>query len=493
MENLLTLMLFLPAIGALFQMTTPRMHLCRWLALGSSLLSGSIGLFLVFWSRWSGTTETLTVQYPWMKSYSMYYVLGLDGLNALVALLIAIVFPMLIIAEWNRTNARRGTFALLLLLQFSSLGTALSQDLFLMFFFWTLSSLPGYFLIGILGDQEREKNAVRYLNISSVATALFLIAGLIVYYAIEPHTFLIKTLSGGKFVTKTFELFGDTIPVGPVALGLFAFSFALRAPIWPFHGWFMRISKAIPATIVVALLVSSVPICISMFIRISYEMFPDLIPSIADALVWIGVLNLAVATFFILSEKDLRGFLSLLALASTGMALVGAGAVNSFGIVGSLFQVFSFGLSIAGIGILAQYLHDHGKSYQFDGFVGLIKDAPHAGVVMAIFFGCVLGLPSGVGFIGTSLLFIGAFSIHPALVVIEAALLIVLGAYLFQVYRKMFLTPSKVAVSIHEIDGRNRFALFPLAIVILLIGFYPSPLIDVVRETTGIILGLVQK
>ena len=150
MENLLTLMLFLPAIGALFQMTTPRMHLCRWLALGSSLLSGSIGLFLVFWSRWSGTTETLTVQYPWMKSYSMYYVLGLDGLNALVALLIAIVFPMLIIAEWNRTNARRGTFALLLLLQFSSLGTALSQDLFLMFFFWTLSSLPGYFLIGIL-------------------------------------------------------------------------------------------------------------------------------------------------------------------------------------------------------------------------------------------------------------------------------------------------------------------------------------------------------
>ena len=151
MENLLTVMLFLPALGALFQMTTRNMPICRWLALGTSVLSGSIGIFLIFWAHWLGNLDSLTFQYPWMKSYSMAYALGLDGINALVVLLIAVVFPLLIIAEWNRTNARRGTFALLLLLQFSSLGTALSQDLFLMFFFWSFSALPGYFLIGILG------------------------------------------------------------------------------------------------------------------------------------------------------------------------------------------------------------------------------------------------------------------------------------------------------------------------------------------------------
>ncbi len=211
MENLLTVMLFLPALGALFQMTTRNMPLCRWLAIGTSVLSGSIGIFLAIWAHWIGNLDSLSLQYPWMKSYSMSYALGLDGINALVVLLIAVVFPLLIIAEWNRTNARRGTFALLLLLQFSALGTALSQDLFLMFFFWSLSALPGYFLIGILGDQDREKSAVRYLNISSVAAAFFLIASLIVYYGIEPHTFLIKTLSGGKFVAKTFEMFARLI------------------------------------------------------------------------------------------------------------------------------------------------------------------------------------------------------------------------------------------------------------------------------------------
>jgi NADH-quinone oxidoreductase subunit M len=259
------------------------------------------------------------------------------------------------------------------------------------------------------------------------------------------------------------------------------------------HGWFIRISKAIPATILVALLVASVPISISMFIRISYEMFPDLIPSISDVLVWVGVLNLVVAAFFILSEKDLRGFLSLLSLASTGMALVGVGAMNSFGIVGSLFQVFSYGLSVAGIGIVAQYLYDHRKSYDFSEFAGLIKEAPHTGVVTAIFFGCVLGLPSGVGFIGTSLLFIGAFSVHPVLVAVEALLLIVLGGYLFQVYRKMFLAAEKGNAAIFELDMRNRFALFPLAFVILVVGFYPAPLIEIVRLTTGTILGLIQR
>lgn len=493
MENLLTVMLFLPAVGALIQMGTRNMLVCRWLALGTSVLSGCTGIFLATWTRLSGSTSALSFQHPWMQSYSMSYALGLDGLNALVVLLIAIVFPLLIVAEWNRTNARRGTFALLLLLQFSSLGTAMSQDLFLMFFFWSLSSLPGYFLIGILGDQEREKNAVRYLNVSSIASALFLISALIVYYAVEPHTFLIKTLSGGKFIAKTFGMFGETWSVGPIALSLFAFAIALRTPIWPFHGWFMRISKAIPSTILVALLVSSAPISVSMFIRISYELFPDLISTISDALVWIGVINLILSAFFILSEKDLRGFLSLLSLSSVGMALVGAGAVNSFGIVGSLFQVFSFGLSVAGIGIVTQYLYEHKKSYEYSEYVGLVKDAPHTGVVMAIFFGCIIGIPSGVGFIGTSLLFIGAFSVHPILVAIEALLLILLSGYLFQVYRKMFLASTKGDASMFELDTRSRLALFPLAAVILLVGFYPAPLIDIVRHTTGVLLGLVQQ
>ena len=190
-NHLISYMVFLPFFGALLQAFVS-MTRSRWIALAASLAASACAIVLVVSMQIQTSDFQQMESLPWVGSYAISYDMAIDGLNVLMVLLVAILFPVLIASEWNQKVGVRGMHGLFLVLQTSLFGVVCAQDLFLQFFFWGLSALPFYFLVGIWGGEGREKAAFRSIVAASLGDALIFSALVLVYYSVDPHSFSLK-------------------------------------------------------------------------------------------------------------------------------------------------------------------------------------------------------------------------------------------------------------------------------------------------------------
>ena len=499
-------MVFLPLIGALLQAFIPGfkgkadpLHASRWAALATSLASSVCAVVLVLSMQAQTPELQATDTLPWVGSYAISYDMGVDGLNALLVLLVAIIFPVLIAYEWNQKVGGRGMHGLLLLLQMSFFGAVCAQDIFLQFFFWALSALPFYFLIGIWGGEKRETAAFRYIVSASLGNALLFAALVLIYYSIDPHSFSLHELAGGKLSGKTFEMMGYEISVPVAAFCLTCAGLALRAPVWPLHGWFTHVAEEAPSSVFVALAAVTVPVATYIFVRLCYSLFPEVMLTAARTIVIIGVVNLLVGGVCALAQKRLNLLLAYVCLSEMGFILIGVGSLNSAGVVGAVYQQLVLGLGLAGFGLFSgliaqrtghsEFLSDKGEP----AFGGIAAQAPAVAVVAGVVVASLLGFPGFGGFVGHALLTIGSYSVHPITVILTGGALLLATYYLFTMYRCVFLgKASEGAAAFPDLGLRERAYLIPLVMALLVFGLYPKPLLDLVRPTVLTLLSTVK-
>ena len=503
--HLITWMVFLPLLGAIVQAffkpseSFKSMAISSWLSLATSLASSLVGFVLVL-SMHTQTADLQAVEsFPWIGSFNISYDMGLDGLNSLLVLLISIIFPLLIASEWTQKLGPRGMHGLLLVLQASLAGAVCSQDLFLLFFFWSLSLLPFYFLIGIWGGPRREAAAFRSMVAGSIGNALFFAALVLIFYSAQPHSFSIHELSGGKLEKEIFHLLGYDVSVSAVAFGLIAAGLAFRAPIWPFHGWFTDVAEEAPPSVFVALSAVSVPVATYIFIRLAYSLFPQTTAQAADGIVAIGVINLVVGGICAISQRGLRLLLAFICLSEVGLILIGVGSLNSAGIVGAVYQQLALGLALAGFGLFTGVMiHRTGQAQFRDeagqaSIGGAATKAPIMALVAGVVIASLLGFPGSGGFVGHSLLMIGSYSVHPAAVILAGTALILATYYLFAMYRYVFLGSTREGVTgFSDLSIRERAYLLPLVGCLLVFGIYPKPLIELARPTVLTLLSMIK-
>jgi NADH-quinone oxidoreductase subunit M len=435
---------------------------------------------------------------PWVGSYAISYEMGLDGLNALLVLLVAIIFPVLIAYEWTQKTGVRGMHGMLLLLQMAFAGAVCAQDLFLQFFFWSLSALPFYFLIGIWGGAKRENAAFRYIVSAVLGNALLFAALVLIYYSVDPHTFALRDLAG-KLNNKTFEMMGYEISVPVVAFALTCAGLALRAPIWPLHGWFTQVAEEAPASVFVALSAVTVPVATYVFVRICYTLFPEVLLVAARPIVVVGIINLLFGGVCALAQNRLNLLLAYVCLSEVGFILIGVGSLNSAGVVGAVYQQLTLGLGLAGFGLCAGLITDRTGHSEFitakgdSGFGGIAARAPSVAVVAGVVVASLLGVPGFGGFVGHALLTIGSFSVHPITVILTGGALMLATYYMFTMYRHVFLGKAgEAAAGFTDLGMRERAYLLPLVAGLLAFGLYPKPLLDLVRPTVLTLLSTVK-
>lgn len=504
-HHLITLMVFLPFVGALIQAFLPTLGpksdttMNRWIALGASLAASLCGIVLVA-SMQAATAELQANEFlPWVGSYAISYDMGVDGLNILLVLLVAIIFPLLIAAEWNQKTGVRGMHALLLVLQSSLFGAVCAQDLFLLLFFWALSALPFYFLIGIWGGDRRETAAFRSIVAAAIGNVLFFGALVLVYYSVDPHTFSLRELAGGKLAGKTFQFLGYELSVSAVSFALISAGLALRAPIWPFHGWFTEAAEEAPPSVFVALSAVSVPVATYIFVRLSYSLFPETVAQCAQGIVIVGMINLIMGGLCAVAQRDLRTLLAFLCLGEVGLVLMGIGSLNSAGVVGSVFQVLVLGLGIAGFGLFSGLMSDRTGNSQFlnekggSSWGGIATQAPATALVAGVVTASLLGFPGLGGFVGHALLMIGSYTVHPAAVILSGAAILLATYYLLTMYRHVFLgKTTRESQAFTDLTIREKAYLLPIVGCLLIFGLYPKPLIELVRPTILTLLSTIK-
>jgi NADH-quinone oxidoreductase subunit M len=358
-----------------------------------------------------------------------------------------------------------------------------------LFFFWSLSSLPVFFLVGIWGGTKKEQAAFRVLVTNTLGNTLLFAAFVLIYYAKDPHTFLIRELiTSGGIPQKLISVAGVDVGISEVAFLFVCLGLALRAPVWPLHGWFSQLAHEAPPSVFVAVSAVSVPVAVMIFARLSNLLFPQIMSAGAAWVLGAGVLNLLVGSVAILSQRRLSALVAHLSLAHLGLALVGLGSQNASAMVGVIYHQLGFGLALAAFGLLLGGLSLRAGILDLSGSSeGLAERAPTAAAITGLAMGCFIGVPGLSGFVGQSLIVMGGYASHPAVLFIVGCTTLLIAYSLFGMFRQLFLGGADRSEGSDtrggELPPRERLFLIPLVALIVLLGFYPKPFIDWVRPT----------
>lgn len=506
-SNILSWLIWLPVIGAGLIIFVPRDKgdTMKWIAAAATALQLIFAVLL--WTRFDSSHVGFQFQekMSWIPSFNIQYYLGVDGLSLPMVLLTSLLSFICIFVSWKIDKAPKGYFALFLLLDAGMMGVFLSLDFFLFYVFWEVMLLPMYFLIGMWGGPQREYAAIKFFLYTLAGSVLMFIAILALYFTCG-HTFDMTVL-----MVQANDGLGSMTWWGFNALKvvwiLLFIAFAIKVPVFPFHTWLPLAHVEAPTAVSVILAGVLLKMGTYGILRISYPMLPDGAIWFAGALAILAVINIIWGSLCALAQTDLKKMVAYSSVSHMGYVLLGMAAVVAAGeknggnvlaaeagMNGAVLQMFNHGTITAMLFILVGVIYDRAHHRNIDGFGGLGARMPvYTGVVALAFF-AGLGLPGLSGFISEAMCFIGAFPVFKTIVIISTLGILLNAAYFLWAFQRMFLGKlNEKYVDLPEINKRELFTLIPLAVLVILLGIYPAPVLDVMKVTMGNLIHIIQQ
>ncbi len=389
-------------------------------------------------------------------------------------------------ASWNINEHVRGYFALFLLLDTSMIGVFCALDFFLFYVFWELMLLPMYFLIGVWGGPNKEYAAIKFFLFTLVGSVLMLIVMLVFYFgSVEPNTGLHSfdlTILADQAVH--LDLLKNTTIRWLCYLGLFI-GFAIKIPLVPFHTWLPDAHVEAPTAISVILAGVLLKMGTYGILRISYPLLPDMARAFALYAAIFGLVSIIYGALCAMAQTDLKKLIAYSSISHMGFVMLGMSVFsNTTAINGAVLQMFNHGTVTAMLFLLVGVIYDRAHIRDIDGFGGLAKTMPiYAGYTGLAFF-AGLGLPGLCSFISEALVLVGSFQQYKIITITATTGIILTAAYFLWTMQRMFLGPqNKKWAELPEISLREIFTLTPLALIVILLGFYPMPVLDLIGTT----------
>ncbi len=485
MENhLLSIVTFLPVLGALAILFVPRQYLSaiKWTAAGITALQLLVAIVIlsVFDNRLAGVQ--LVEHYAWIPAFNIEYFLGVDGLSMPLVLLTALLSFLAVFTSWNIDKAQKGYFALFLLLDAGMMGVFVSLDFFLFYIFWEVMLLPMYFLIGIWGGPQREYAAIKFFLYTLFGSVLLLLGMLALYFISEPHTFNMLVLAEQSSNFARTLLLG--MNAGKVIFILLFIGFAIEVPVFPFHTWLPLAHVEAPTAISVILAGVLLKMGAYGFLRISFPILKEATLWFALPMAILGLINIIYGAMAALAQRDLKKMVAYSSINHMGYVLLGMAAMTAAGMNGAVFQMFNHGTITAMLFMLVGVVYDRAHHRDIDGFGGLAKVVPIYAGVMALAFFAGLGLPGLSGFISEALCFIGAFPVFTWITILATLGIVLNAGYFLWSYQRIFLGDlNPKYTKLPEINRRELLTLVPLALITLFLGLYPTPMLNVMSTT----------
>ena len=504
--NILSWLIWVPVAGAVAILFVPRDKgdIIKWMAAGFTGLQ--VILAAVLWMNFDN--DHVGFQFmekaEWIPSFNISYMLGVDGLSIPMVALTSLLSFLCVFVSWKIDKAPKGYFSLFLLLDAGMMGVFLALDFFLFYIFWEVMLLPMYFLIGMWGGPQREYAAIKFFLYTLFGSVLMLIAILALYFTCGRTFNMIELMQTAPTALGALSWWGFS---GMKVVWILLFiGFAIKVPIFPFHTWLPLAHVEAPTAISVILAGVLLKMGTYGMLRINFPMIPDGTVWFAGALAVLALINVIWGALCALAQTDLKKMVAYSSINHMGYVMLGMAAVvaagaqhgsNSaaaqLGMNGAVLQMFNHGTITAMLFILVGVVYDRAHHRNIDGFGGLASKTPiYAGVVALAWF-AGLGLPGLSGFISEAMCFLGAFPVYRTIVVVSTLGILLNAAYFLWSYQRIFLGKlNEKYADMEEINGRELFTLIPLAILVILLGVYPSPMIDVMKTTMAHIVELVQ-
>ncbi|MFL5804243.1 MAG: NuoM family protein, partial [Roseiflexaceae bacterium] len=490
---LLSVVLWLPTIGALLLLLVPRDNITaqRGLALLVALAAFAASLPLYFTFNFTLPGFQFADSMAWVPTWGISYSVSLDGVSLWLVLLTTFLTPITLISTWDSVHKDFRTFQLLmLLLETGMIGVFVAQDLFLFYIFWEFTLIPMALLIGIWGSTDRVRAAVKFF-LYTFAGSIFMLVGIIALYLINGQTTGIYTFDA---LTIRQNIVGGVLVQGlsPTTERLlflaFFIAFAIKVPLWPFHTWLPLAHTEAPTAGSVILAGVLLKLGGYGMIRFCVQQFPQAATWAAPAIGVLAVIGILYGAMVSFAQTDMKKLVAYSSVSHLGFVVLGIFALTNQGVSGAILQMVNHGLSTGALFLVVGMIYERRHTREMAAFGGLWKVMPiYGGLTLAIVLSSV-GLPGLNGFIGEFTIMQGAW-LAPNLgwhFVLPAVLGVIFAAtYLLRMYRVTFMgdvtNPENAALS--DITPREIGMLVALLIPIVAIGAYPNFIFEAMQPT----------
>ncbi|HVH12754.1 MAG TPA: NADH-quinone oxidoreductase subunit M [Longimicrobium sp.] len=473
---ILTVLIFLPLLGALAAYLSGERnarHVALWVGILEFLIS--IPLFFYFdpAAQCNGIPMQNCVDAAWFGEWGIHYRLGMDGISLFMVLLTTLLLPLMVLGSWTYIReGRRGFYASLLALTTGVVGVFVALDMFLFYVFWEIMLIPMYFMIGLWGGKERVYAAIKFFLYTAVGSLLMLVAILYLWWKVQNGPV------GASFSYFDFLQVPLTLREQTLLFLAFALAFAIKVPVFPFHTWLPHAHVQAPTAGSVVLAGVLLKMGTYGFIRFALPLFPD---AVRDSRIvkWafiLGLIGILYAAMVAAVQPNAKKLVAYTSVAHLGFVILGIFAFNLQGLQGALLVMIGHGLSTPMLFFLLGMAYERRHSYEIDDFGGAAATVPVFATMLVFASMASIGLPGTAGFTSEFLVLIGAFRSQPIYALIASLGVIFAAYYMLPMVQRMLFNPVNPSLrGLPDLNWREIGVLAPLVVLIILLGFYPKP------------------
>ncbi|MBV9639546.1 MAG: NADH-quinone oxidoreductase subunit M [Mycobacteriaceae bacterium] len=488
----LSILWLVPLAGAVLIMLLPpsTRRLARYLGLLVGIATLAVSAVLAARFRSGGAQYQFVESHQWIPAFGTGYTLGIDGIALVLVLLTTVLVPLLIIAGWHdggeRPRATHTYLALTLTVESMVLISLISLDVLLFYVFFEAMLIPMYFLIGGFGaTAAAPKAAVKFLLYNLFGGLIMLAAVVGLYVVTARHgagTFdfreIVSAASSGRLHVQPAVL-------KALFLG-FMFAFAIKAPLWPFHRWLP--DAAVESTPATAVLMMAVVDKVGTFgmLRYCLQLFGDAATYFRPLIIVLSVIGIVYGAIVAIGQTDVMRLIAYTSISHFGFIILGIFAMTSQGQTGSTLYMVNHGISTAALFLIAGFLVSRRGTRAIAAYGGVHKVAPVLAGTFLVAGLATLSLPGLAPFISEFLVLIGTFTRYQVAAIFAVTALVLSAIYVLWLYQRMMTGPLRDGNErIRDLVGRELVVVAPLIALLILLGFYPKPALDVINPAVG--------
>ncbi|WP_322522315.1 NADH-quinone oxidoreductase subunit M [Guyparkeria halophila] len=487
---ILSLLVWLPIAAGLAVMLfgERRGASARWFALIVSVVVFLISLGLIV----GFNTQTAAMQFvehlPWIPAFGINYALGVDGISMPLIVLTTFTTILVVVAAWDVIKDKAHQYlAAFLIMEGMMNGTFAAMDAIVFYFFFEGMLIPMFIIIGIWGGPQRVYATIKFFLYTFLGSVFMLVALIYMYF------------QAGSFAIPVLHELPLTLTEQILIFLAFLIAFAVKIPMWPVHTWLPDAHVEAPTGGSVILAAIMLKIGGYGFLRFSLPMTPDAAATLDWLMIALSLIAIVYIGLVAMVQSDMKKLVAYSSISHMGFVTLGLFLIYmivanpdnasasgvTLALEGAMVQMVSHGLISAAMFLSIGVLYDRLHTRDISAYGGVVNTMPWFAALVVLFAMANVGLPGTSGFVGEFMVILAAFKANFWIAFAAALTLIIGAAYtLWMVKRVIFGEVKNEGVkTLQDLNFREAWILGVLAFLIVLIGVWPNPLVEVMHAS----------